>query len=792
MKRKVFRRPGYRKCLPLFLILIGLNLVHAQPLSNRSNRVHLPVARDSKNAPLPSRKFADEFLAPLSSDPSNKLPKLIAHRDYLAADGPQNLALADLNGDGIADLVVPNGNTNNISVLLGNRDGSFQPFTLTNCGGDFPFDVVVADFNGDGKNDVAVTTAEGVSVLLGDGRGNLGTPLVLSAGTVPARIVAADLDGDHKLDLAVTNLGSNTVSIFRGHGNGTFDSAVNVPVGMGPSGIAVGDFNQDGKLDLVVANSGQASGQNQGPHANTLAIILGNGKGGLMSESFIPVEKTPLSIAVSDLNKDNKLDLIVSSFGKGDVSELLGNGDGTFQSPRSFHVGPRADAISIADFNGDGNGDLLVSNGTLTSVSLLSGDGTGNFAVAKKVASGRSATAVVTGDFNHDGKTDYITANLDSNTVSVVLGRGNGKFLDFGPGFQLGTTLANQTIAADFNGDGLADLALADTGINQDGQTIEILLGTGNGSFAGAKAFNAGTQPEGLVAADFNHDGHTDLIVSDFGSFPNDHGGVSLLLGRGDGSFQGPHTFAAGDFPVSIASADFNGDGNPDVVVADFGTDAGVAAISLLLGNGKDGFSAAKTVITFPTFTQIQHVLSGDFNHDGKADIAYISSLDDNRVSVQFGNGDGSFQPPVVVVARDIFSTIFFAFATGDFNNDGIPDFAIEEGGVIEVVLNDGAGHFTSAGQFSEQSGSGFGFVPTLLLADFNGDGVLDVAAPDGFAETVAVLLGNGDGTLGPASLFGGGFADSSVAVNFDGFQPSIALATDGHMLLLKNATPNR
>ena len=145
----------------------------------------------------------------------------------------------------------------------------------------------------------------------------------------------------------------------------------------------------------------------------------------------------------------------------------------------------------------------------------------------------------------------------------------------------------------------------------------------------------------------------------------------------------------------------------------------------------------------------------------------------------------------IPVVVRNVFTTIFFSFATGDFNNDSIPDFAVEEGGVIEVVLNDGDGHFTSAGVFGEQSGASFGFVPALVLADFNGDGVLDVAAPDGFAETMAVLLGNGDGTLGPATLFGGGLADSATAVSFAGFQPSVALGTPNQVLVVRNTTPS-
>jgi len=520
-----------------------------------------------------------------------------------------------------------------------------------------------------------------------------------------------------------------------------------------------------------------------------VAILLGNGRGGVSSTTFIPVEKTPQSVLVHDFNNDNKLDLVVTSLGKGDVSELLGNGNGTFQAARIFHVGARTDSIRTADLNADGHDDLLVTNGTLSSVSILFGDGTGNFGPAITEPSGRTVSALATGDFNHDGKMDYLTANFDSNTVSVILGKGNGTFVDLGPALPIATDLPEQTITADFNGDGLPDLALVDTGLNQAGHTVEILLGKSGGGFGPAKAFAAGIKPQDLVATDFNHDGHTDLLVADVGSGSDTADGVSLLLGNGDGTFQSPRRFDAGGSPIGIATGDFNGDRNPDVVVVDGASAFGEPLIELLLGNGNNGLGPAKTVTVLPSFTQIQHILSGDFNHDGKQDIAYISSLNDNRVSVQFGNGDGTFQPPVVVVSRDLASTIFFAFATGDFNNDGIPDFAVEEGGFLEIVLNDGHGNFTSAGQFSEDSGAVFGFASALLVADFNGDGILDVAVPDGFAETIAVLLGNGDGTLGPATLFGGGLADSATTVNLAGFQPSIVLATSKQVLEVKNTT---
>jgi len=792
--RKFPLRAASQAAYYLLMLLTFSFAVQAQGLSTKSNALH-PGTLTTATAPGAfNRSFANAVSSLSTFDASGQLPQFIAHRDYLAADGPSSLAVGDLNGDGIADLVIPNSFATQVSVLLGNPDGTFQPLSLLDCRVGGPFDAVIADFNNDGKNDIAVTTASGVCVFMGNGKGKFGSPAIFPADLTPSHIVAVDLNGDHKMDLAVTNLESNDVSILLGRGNGKFAAAVNLPVGMGPIGIGAGDFNQDGNADLVIANSGADTGDNKGPNANTLAILLGDGKGGFQAPAFIPVENDPIQVLVKDFNKDNKLDLVVSNNGTGDVSELLGNGNGTFQSPRHFHVGTGADGISAADFNGDGNTDLVVTNGSLSNLALLLGDGAGNFKAAQSVTAGRSPVAVLAGDFNHDGKADYITANSDPNTISVVLGQGNGTFFDMGPGVKLKNDTINQTIVADFNGDGIPDLALADstknTRLNQVGHTVEILLGKGDGSFTGPKAFTAGTQPNGIAATDFNHDGILDLVVANVGKSPDNTGNVSLLLGKGNGTFQKARNFDAGDFPLDVVVADFNGDGNPDAVAADFGNSLGGAGISLLLGDGKNKFAAPTFLTTFPSATLISNLITGDFNRDGKADIAYVTISDQNRLSVQFGNGDGTFQPPVVVTSAG-FTVEFFAAATGDFNGDGIPDFAVELGGEIEIVLNDGNGHFRSAGTFSEKSGSGFTFVPSLVVADFNGDGILDVAAPDGFAETVAVLLGNGDGTLGPATLFAGGLSDSAAAIRFGDALPSIVMAThDARVLTLQNATP--
>jgi hypothetical protein len=211
----------------------------------------------------------------------------------------------------------------------------------------------------------------------------------------------------------------------------------------------------------------------------------------------------------------------------------------------------------------------------------------------------------------------------------------------------------------------------------------------------------------------------------------------------------------------------------------------------VLLGNGNNSFGQPKNIALFSLpGSQVLQVIAADFNHDGKSDIAYRTITDLNRITVQLGNGDSTFKTPTVVTSAG-FTTVFSTFSIGDFNNDGILDFAVEETPFIEVLLGNGNGTFTSKGSFLEGTANSFPFVPSLVLADFNGDGFLDVAAPDGFAESVSLLLGQGDGTLRPAQLFGCALTDSAVALSTAGFQPGIAMASrDSKVRIIRNTTP--
>jgi FG-GAP-like repeat len=250
--------------------------------------------------------------------------------------------------------------------------------------------VAVGDFNGAGKLDVAVANlgSGNVSILLGNGDGTLRAPVNYATGDSPNSIAVADFNGDGKLDLAVVNGGNNTgvssLSILLGNGDGTFNSVAKYLASFGNS-VAVGDFNQDGKLDVAVANFGSSS----------VGVLLGNGDGTFKTAVNYVADNASSSVAAGDFNGDGKLDLavanIVSNSGLGDVSVLVGNGDGTFRPPVNYGVGSNPSSVAVGDFNGDGKLDMAVANlggyGNIASLSVLLGNGNGSFQPAMEYIS---------------------------------------------------------------------------------------------------------------------------------------------------------------------------------------------------------------------------------------------------------------------------------------------------------------------------------------------------------------------------------------------------------------------
>ena len=333
---------------------------------------------------------------------------------------------------------------------------------------------------------------------------------------------------------------------------------------------------------------------------------------------------------MGDFNGDGNADLAAANADNNTVSVLLGNGDGTLQAAKGYDAGGSAAAIAIGDFNGDGKVDLAVGS-NYHNVNVLLGNGDGSFQAARTFDSGGDTPlSLAVGDFNGDGKSDLAVASLfnggGTGSLSVLLGNGDGTF-QTALTYPLGTYPGSIAVG-DFNGDHKLDVALGNTLLLPG--TISVLLGNGDGSFQAPENFDAGGDAEALAVADFNGDGTLDLAtVNDYNNSSDGQSQAGVLIGNGDGTFQpaqdfplGTHRSHEGDegYPAFIKVGDLNGDGKPDLAIAN--EHANTTGVSLLLGNGDGTFQTPQVLATaYPTSS----VALGDFNGDGKPDLAVTS-----------------------------------------------------------------------------------------------------------------------------------------------------------------------
>lgn len=343
-------------------------------------------------------------------------------------NAPSFVTAASLRNNGIQDLIVANHADNDISVYLGNGDGTFaNPVTYPTGLG--PVWIATGDFNNDGATDLAVVDkgANTVSILLGNGDGTFKPKVDYPTGSVPVSVVASDLNGDGNLDLAVANQTDNTVSLLFGNGAGSFGPLAGIPsllaAGRAPTALALGDFNgakyANGNpiLDLVVAN------QND----NTVSLFLGNGNGTFRPRTDYATGASPVYVATGDFNGDGILDVATANFMDNTVSILLGqaaaNGTaaGTLASRADYTAGTGPTSIAVGDYNRDGISDLAVTDSTSNALAILFGGIAGTFNTPYQLNVGTDPVSVVTADFDGNGTPDGAVANNASNTVSVIL-----------------------------------------------------------------------------------------------------------------------------------------------------------------------------------------------------------------------------------------------------------------------------------------------------------------------------------------------------------------------------------
>ena len=613
-----------------------------------------------------------------------------------------SIVAADFNRDGNLDLVVSDSGAPPV-ILFGNGDGTFQPFQSLSA---YQLWLAVGDINGDGNLDLVGANGTNITISLGNGDGTFQQPpITVKVGIEPVFVVIRDFNGDGNADLAVADKKSTVVWILLGNGDGTFRPPVSFP--SVPNGITLiaADFNNDGHIDLAEAGNSGASLQ--------ISVLLGKGEGTFSSGSTYNVPSVAAAgLAAADFNGDGNADL--ASFGGIDNTAILilrGNGDGTFQAPLDYYGGPSPGVIAVGHFQSQASPDVVVTssaNPNAGMVLVFLNDGHGNLSSTVDL----SATTAVElssnvppaiGDFNRDGHLDIALA-APSDSVEVLLGNGNGTFQ---PPVTYSVPLSATVLqAGDFNNDGSLDLAVG--GEQKPG--VSILLGNGDGTFRQSDTLHLDKYPKHFAQGDFNGDGNLDLAAvlhGDGDCCPI----LAILLGDGDGTFQPPVYSVDGDGAGSIVVADFDADGILDLALSD--TDHG---LQILLGNGDGTFRDGSSY-------QIEgNVLVGsDFNGDGKPDLAFVTKSA-GTVSIMLGNGDGTFQPPVAYTAG--YSPAFAAAA--DFNGDGIPDLAINltDSAAVAILLGNGDGTFQSPIDFGAARGA-------LTVGDFTGRGRLSLLVGD-------------------------------------------------------------
>ncbi len=478
-----------------------------------------------------------------------------------------------------------------------------------------------------------------------------------------------------------------------------------------------------------------------------------------------------------------------------------------FVAPRIYSLGAfdNIKQMAVGDFNGDGKPDVVVpydSNPGQIAVLLNNGNGTFKAPLVSNGA-GADPIGIAVGDFNGDGKLDVVVAGYGTKQqgpiITVLLGKGDGTF-QAGQNFPLAST-PDAIVVGDFNNDGKLDVMVSVTATaninvllgNGDGSlqspipstvgsgtsyvvgdfngdgildlfvpnpsvgNITVALGKGDGTFQAGKNTLLNIDIVNLTVGDVNHDGKLDVVTCGGTS-------VNVLLGNGDGTFQTAKNFSAGSSLESVTLADINHDGNLDIVLAnENGYEVVSPSLVVLLGNGDGTFGAAEGYSV--SFGQEQ-VLVADFNGDGYPDVAGLNiPIYYSTLSVALGNGDGTF------IAAPTYGIGFSPGIgqTADFNNDGIPDLAIPAtlGGSAAVMLGKGNGIFEPTGN---SGGTGEEGVSSVAIADFNHDGNLDIASAD--QVDVLVSLGTGTGTFGTSTGYvadSGPFAVETGDVNGDG-----------------------
>ena len=629
---------------------------------------------------------------------------------YPTGGGSTNVVVADMDNDGVSDLLKSNYFDNTVGILYGNKDasgrgnGTFGSLQLLGTGLNV-FDLVAKDFNSDGKLDIATANrGDGTSTIyLGLGNRQFAQPSSLAIGPPAFDVQAADLNQDGQLDLVFASVSGNQVSLFAGTGNGTFEAKGTFGQTFAMQ-LALADLNGDGNIDVL--SSSAATGVVQlrlnaaapaSPHlsisaptaatfANPFPVTIeAKDSNGLTATNFTGTVQFKSGDQFAQLPADytftaadqgvKTFSVMFKSTGNQTISATLIGSNGIVSGKVVSVAPPVLGDISLSlvgtdsagsgnvylsrpvDYNGDGILDMATANNGNNTLNIYLGTNTGLFSLKATIPTqGVDPYGSDSGDFNGDGILDIAVSNLGTSSISVFQGVGNGTF-----NFMSSLTSLPGTYhltVTDLDADGKADIAANQTSPSG----IVVFRGLGNGDFNTRDFYATGEIPTNVYAADIDNDGAKDLLTSTyFGNTVSILYGLKSVAGNPTGSFGVSHSlpFSSGAFDLSIS--DFDGDGWKDIATANRSDGTG----SIFRGLGNRQFMQLPSL---SVGAQPYSVQAADLNNDGVPDLVF-NSLTEGKFTVWAGLGNGEFEQKLTLPVTNAYR-----IALADFDGNGTTD----------------------------------------------------------------------------------------------------------------------
>ncbi|CAF1023077.1 unnamed protein product [Adineta steineri] len=671
---------------------------------------------------------------------------------------PSSLALGDFNNDDKLDIAIVNYGTSILAILIANEMGTFSIQEYSTGDRSNPCSLVINDFNNDNKLDIVVVNFDSgtLGVFLGQGNGSFNNIILHSIDSLnhPQFIAAGDFTEDNIMDIVVVNTGNDNVVVLKGDGNGNFSILSVHPTGTdsGPCSIAVTDFDMDNKLDIVVVNN----------RTNNIYVLMRYTiyPDAIQTMYSAGIYSQPFYAAVHDFNGDNKLDIVIANFGADNLGFYFGFGDGTFSNFVPYDTGNFSSPVCIAvgDFNNDNISDIAVLLYVLSEVSIHLGNNNGTFENIGMYSIGSNSHAymLTVGDINRDNNLDIIVAVYSDNYVVVLFGNGHGEFLDiitYSTGYY---SLPIYVIVNDLNNDTILDIITA----NYGSSNIAILLGYGNTSFTNPIFISTGNDnPSCISIGDLNKDDELDIVYNSPST-----SNIGILLRLVNGTYINIIKLSTGDgsYPWAIVLTNLNNDAILDIGVVNQWDNT----VGIFLGYG-DGTFAPQRLFSTGYGSFPNSITFGDLDNDRQAEIV-VANYGTNSLGIFFISYQANFQSQTNYLTGS--NTHPYSIATGDVNNDGKLDIVVANSGDdnINILYNFNNGNFQNKITYS----TGFASHPQfVIINDFNNDNQLDIAVANTWKDNLNVFLGFNNGTFDEASVYStdvGSFPSSMAAADFN------------------------